>query len=186
MTATAILIASSLFPTIIDAPAEQSKSNIRGSLNCFRNRSQSGSGSSCGSSLGPWSCNLESASAGVRPLMREVCNRSAVWEGVRLEYSSDIDYRQISACQQHSAGQRTLATEDGDLLCPLLDLDLSLDRGREGGSEFALCIVGRLASGKRGHPELGPGLADREMRGQDIIPRVLHKIYNTSSKICCR
>ena len=46
VTATAMLIASSLFPTNTDAPAEQSKRTMRGSLNCFKNRSHNGSGSS--------------------------------------------------------------------------------------------------------------------------------------------
>jgi hypothetical protein len=97
VTATAILIASSLLPTNTEAPAEQSKRRIRGSLNCFKNRSHTGSGSSCGSSFGPWSCNRERAWAGVRPVVREVCSRSAVSLGVRLENSSAIDYGDISS-----------------------------------------------------------------------------------------
>jgi hypothetical protein len=67
-----MLIASSLFPTNTDAPAEHSRRTMRGSLNCFRNRSHNGSGSSWGSSLGPWSCNRERASAGERPVLSEV------------------------------------------------------------------------------------------------------------------
>jgi hypothetical protein len=92
VTATAILIASSELPTTTDAAAEQRRRIIRGSLNCFKNRSHSGSGSSWGSSFGPCSCSRERASAGVRPFLREVCSRSAASAGVRHENSSEIDY----------------------------------------------------------------------------------------------
>ena len=57
---------------------------------------------------------------------------------------------------------QTFATEDGDLLCLLLeslDLALSVDLGRDGGSEIAL-RVGIFVNGNRFSP--GPGLADRE------------------------
>jgi hypothetical protein len=66
--------------------------------------------------------------------------------------------------------ERTFATDDGDLLCLLLeslDLGLSVDRGLEGGSEIVLS-VGRLFNGNKLPP--GPGLADRERRGQGISP----------------
>jgi hypothetical protein len=56
----------------------------------------------------------------------------------------------------------TFATDDGDRACPLLDLDLALDRGCDGGSELAALMVGRFANGSK----LPPGLADRDMRGQ--------------------
>lgn len=87
--------------------------------------------------------------------MREVCNLSAVSLGERPEYSSDIDYTEISKLQSIWATQSTLAIEEGVLACLLLDLDLSLDRGREGGSEFAVCMIGKFVIGKRLPPELG-------------------------------
>ena len=49
-------------------------------------------------------------------------------------------------------------------VCLLLDLDLSWDRGRDGGSELGELIVGIATSGNK----LAPGLAEREMRGQGI------------------
>lgn len=64
--------------------------------------------------------------------------------------------------------EQTFATDEGERVCLLLeslDLALSVDRGRDGGSEFAL-RVGILVIGSR-FP-LGPGLVDREMRGQGI------------------
>jgi hypothetical protein len=59
----------------------------------------------------------------------------------------------------------TLAMDEGDLVCLLLDPDLSLARGRECGPESAVLIVGNWAKGNK----LSPGLADRERRGQAIF-----------------
>jgi hypothetical protein len=78
--------------------------------------------------------------------------------------------------------RRTFATDEDDRECCLLrDLDLFLDRGREGGSELAALMVGRFANGSRVCP--GPGLADRERRGQAI--ELLSGMYNEQQK-CCR
>lgn len=94
----------------------------------------------------------------------------------------------ISALLQiRSALERTFATDDGDLLCLLLDsldLALSVDLGRDSGSEFTL-RVGPLGNGSRFSP--GPGLADRERRGQGISLSTPPQPYATSSRrICCR
>jgi hypothetical protein len=66
--------------------------------------------------------------------------------------------------------EQTFATDEGERACPCLlleslDLALSVDRGRGGGSEVA-SKVGRLVIGNRFSP--GPGLADRVSRGQGI------------------
>jgi hypothetical protein len=66
--------------------------------------------------------------------------------------------------------EQTFATEEGERVClrlESLDLALSGDRGRDGGSEFAL-RVGRFVIGNKSPP--GPGLADRESRDQGISP----------------
>ena len=42
----------------------------------------------------------------------------------------------------------TLATDDEDRVCLLLDLDLFLDLGLEGGSEFAASMVGSTDIGR--------------------------------------
>jgi hypothetical protein len=61
--------------------------------------------------------------------------------------------------------QTTLAIDEDDRLCLLLDLDLALDCGREGGSEFVALMAGNWANGNI----FPPGLADRERRGQAIF-----------------
>lgn len=79
--------------------------------------------------------------------------------------------------------RRTLATDEDDRECCLLrDLDLFLDLGREGGSELAALMVGRFASGSKVCP--GPGLAERERRGQAMCSPPSGK-YNEQQK-CCR
>jgi hypothetical protein len=67
-------------------------------------------------------------------------------------------------CGEDHISYHTFAIEDVVLACLLLDLDLSLDLGRDGGSELAACIVGRLVNGSM----VPPGLADRDIRGQAI------------------
>ena len=63
-----------------------------------------------------------------------------------------------------------MATDDDDRECCLLrSLDLFLDRGLDGGSEFAALMVGRFASGSNDCPDPAPGLVDRERRGQGIV-----------------
>lgn len=122
------------------------------------------------------------------PFVREVCNRSAVSAAVRKEYSFEIDYLHISETQPHCSVQLALATEEDDLVCLIPDLDLSLDIDRtlEGGSEFAVCIVGKFVRGSRLPPEVPAGLAEREMRGQPICPQINPKVCTASSEICCR
>lgn len=50
-------------------------------------------------------------------------------------------------------------------MCPPLESELSLDLVRDDGSEFAASIVGRCDIGSK----LVPGLADRDIRGQEGI-----------------
>lgn len=127
------------------------------------------------------SCNRESASARERPLVRDVCNRSAVSPGVRLENSSAIDYTRLSSTQTWRTTQRTLAIEEDDRVCLLLDLDLSPVReiGLDGGSEVEACIVGRFTNGNK----LPPGLADLERRGQVIFPDTLQACIIRAAKL---
>lgn len=42
----------------------------------------------------------------------------------------------------------TFATDDEDRVCLLLDLDLFLDLGLDGGSEFAASTLGRFVIGR--------------------------------------
>ena len=116
--------------------------------------------------MGPWSCNLERASAGERPDVSEVCSRSAVSLGVRLENWSAIDYPVVSLQSSTLRKTPTLATDEVDRLCLVRDLDLFLDRGRDAGSELAESKVGRFVNGNTEPP--APGLADRERRGQGM------------------
>jgi hypothetical protein len=134
--------------------------------------------------LGPWSCSRERASAGERPVVSEVCSRSAVSLGVRLENWSAIVCLNVSSDPAQRAERLTLATDEDDReWCLLRDLDLFLDRGREGGSELAALMVGRFESGSRVCPCPGPGLADRERRGHGI--EFLSDMYNEQQR-CCR
>lgn len=87
VTATAMLIASSVLPRKSDTAAESNKSSMRRSLKALMNRSHSGSGSSWGSSLGPSRRNLASASDGIRPRVREEFRRCSVSSGDRREYA---------------------------------------------------------------------------------------------------
>ena len=64
---------------------------MRVSLNCLMKRSQSGSGSSRGSSLGPLECRRASASVEESPVVRDVASRSAVVAVERTEYEDVID-----------------------------------------------------------------------------------------------
>ena len=93
VTAMAILTASSTLPTMSDAAADANNNSIKGSLNCLKKASHSGSGGSWGSSLGPFFCNRLNASDDDNPCVREVSSRAAVSAGVRLEYSAANDYR---------------------------------------------------------------------------------------------
>ena len=120
--------------------------------------------------MGPRSCNRERASAGDSPVVSEVCSRSAVSMGVRLENWSAIVYLIVSSDLEQCAKRFTLATDDDDRECCLLrSLDRFLDRGLEGGSEFPALMVGRFASGSNDCPEPAPGLVERERRGQGIV-----------------
>jgi hypothetical protein len=76
---------------------------------------------------------------------------------------------------------QTFAIEDVVLVCLLLDLDLSIDLGREGGSEWAACIVGKLVMGSI----VPPGLADRDIRGQAIVPRCAQFTRTIASSSKC-
>jgi hypothetical protein len=76
---------------------------------------------------------------------------------IRLQLTRNL----ISMMCQILPLNQTFAIEDVVLVC---DLDLSLDLGREGGSEAA-CIVGRLVNGSM----VPPGLADLDIRGQAIV-----------------
>ena len=89
---------------------------------------------------------------------------------MRLENWSAIVYLIVSYDPEQCAKRQTLATDDDDRECCLLrSLDLFLDRGFEGGSEFAALMVGRFASGSNDCPETAPGLVERERRGQGIV-----------------
>lgn len=89
---------------------------------------------------------------------------------MRLENWSAIVYLIVSSDLEQCAKRQTLATVDDDRECCLLrSLDLFLDRGLEGGSEFAALMVGRFASGSKDCPEPAPGLVERERRGQGIV-----------------
>lgn len=81
-----------------DTAAEPSNRRISVSLNCLINRSHSGSGSSCGSSLWPWICTRAEASDEERPWVRDVSSFCAVSCGDRRENADVIDYsrRRIS------------------------------------------------------------------------------------------
>jgi hypothetical protein len=72
----------------------------------------------------------------------------------------------------------TFATEEEDRECLLLVLDLSLERGRDGGSELVALIVGMFVRGNK----LPPGLADRESRGQAISCQFPHKTWVKTSR----
>ena len=89
---------------------------------------------------------------------------------MRLENWSAIDYLIVNSDLEQCAKRQTLATDDDDRECCLLrSLDRFLDRGLEGGSEFAALMVGRFASGSNDCPEPAPGLVERERRGQGIV-----------------
>jgi hypothetical protein len=80
-------------------------------------------------------------------VVSDVCSRSAVSLGVRLENSSAIDYLNVSSDLERCAKRPTLATDDDDRVCLLRDLDLFLDRVREGGSEFPGLMIGTFVNG---------------------------------------
>jgi hypothetical protein len=61
------------------------------SWNCLTKRSHSGSGSSCGSSFGPWTCSRDVASEGCNPCVKEVALRSATCSTARRAFSDVID-----------------------------------------------------------------------------------------------
>jgi hypothetical protein len=72
VTAIVMLTASSKLPMMTETPAEPSSRRISVSLNCLTKRSHSGSDSSCGSSLWPWTCMRADASDAERPWVTEV------------------------------------------------------------------------------------------------------------------
>src|SRR5436305_14667902 len=90
-----------------DIPAEARSSNINGSLNCLRKRSQRGSGSSWGNSLGPSRRSRVCASAGESPWIREVSRRSATSCGLNLEYIDVVDEERAAGCRAGEGDRRT-------------------------------------------------------------------------------
>jgi hypothetical protein len=95
-----------------------------------------------------------------------------------------MDCLNVSFGLEQCAKRQTLATDEDERECCLLrDLDLFLDRGLEGGSEFAALMVGRFATGSNVCPGPAPGLADRERRGQGIIAFLG---YVDEQQKCCR
>lgn len=55
----------------------------------------------------------------------------------------------------------------------------SREGGLEAGSELATWVVARLLMG---HELLGPGLVERETRGQTMVPSLRAAPYTTSSR----
>lgn len=88
-----------------ETAADPNKSNMSVSLNCLRKRSHSGSGSSCGSSLGPWVCILAAAVEWERPCVADVDSFRAVSRGDRTEYE-DVNDRGVARLCGGSGGWR--------------------------------------------------------------------------------